>query len=274
MERARLVLFTSVFIATVLAGTLGFVHIEGMHILDALYFSIVTISTVGYGDIHPMSQEGKLLAIVIIIAGGGTFFGILASGAESVLSRREKCNRLEKLSMIIGVFFSEVGMKLLRQILDTDLKAAHLAQVFNVDDSWSKKNYTATKKYLQSYTYEVDIRRADAQELLALLQGSTPTLLRLLENPLLLEHETFTELLRSVFHLKEELERRHTFTEADLNHLTGDLKRVYHWLLLEWLEYLHYLQVNYPYLFSYSSAMNPVLQLQEQKHAAAPQSDG
>ncbi len=259
MERARLLLFTSVFAATVLIGTLGFVHIEGMHILDALYFSIVTISTVGYGDIHPNSPEGKLLTIVIIIAGGGTFFGILASGAETMLSRREKSNRLEKLSMIIGVFFSELGMKLLHQMLDCDLKADHLAQVFRVDSGWTRKNYSSTRKYLRSYKYEVDIRRADAQELLKLLQDSTPTLLRLLENPLLLEHETFTELLRSVFHLKEELERRHAFTEDDLNHLTGDLKRAYHWLLLQWLEYLHYLQVNYPYLFSYSSAMNPVL---------------
>ena len=103
----------------------------------------------------------------------------------------------------------------------------------------------------------MDIRRTDAQGLLALLQESTPTLLRLLENPLLLEHEAFTELLRTVFHLKEELERRHAFTEDDLTHLTGDMKRAYHWLLLQWLEYLHYLQVNYPYLFSYSSAEMP-----------------
>ncbi len=257
MEKTRLILFTSVFFATVLVGTLGFVHIEGMHILDALYFSIVTISTVGYGDIHPMSPEGKLLAIVIIITGGGTFFGILASGAETMLSRREKSNRLQKLNMVIGVFFSEVGMKLLHQMLDSDLKADHLAQVFAVDSSWTKKNYTATKKYLQKYSYNVDIRRTDAQGLLALLQESTPTLLRLLENPLLLEHEAFTELLRTVFHLKEELERRHAFTEDDLTHLTGDMKRAYHWLLLQWLEYLHYLQVNYPYLFSYSSAEMP-----------------
>ena len=62
--------------------------------------------------------------------------------------------------------------------------------------------------------------------------------LRLLENPNLLEHETFTELLWAVFHLTDELAARKDLTtlqESDFNHLLGDINRVYAALTRQWL---------------------------------------
>jgi len=85
-------------------------------------------------------------------------------------------------------------------------------------------------------------------------------LLRLLENPVLLEHESFTRLLRAVFHLTEELNRRGTFEdlpESDYQHLAGDTRRVYRRLVSEWVDYMGYLKQNYPYLFSLAVRTNP-----------------
>ena len=93
----------SVFFAIMVLGTLGFMLLEGRNLVDALYFSIVTIATVGYGDIHPATQAGKFFAIVLIVLGVGTFLGVVANATEMMLSKRETQARMEKLNMVIGV---------------------------------------------------------------------------------------------------------------------------------------------------------------------------
>jgi len=76
----------------------------------------------------------------------------------------------------------------------------------------------------------------------------------------LLEHETFTELLRAVFHLTEELEQRNDLrhlSRADYEHLELDTERAYKLLIYEWLQYMEYLMNEYPYLFSLALRTNP-----------------
>jgi len=85
-------------------------------------------------------------------------------------------------------------------------------------------------------------------------------MVRLLENPVILEHQSFTGLLQSVFHLTEELERRKNLDAlpaADIEHLAGDINRVYRLISGEWLSYMKYLKNNYPYLFSLAIRTNP-----------------
>jgi hypothetical protein len=75
-----------------------------------------------------------------------------------------------------------------------------------------------------------------------------------------LEHETFTELLRAVFHLTEELEQRNDLrhlSRADYEHLELDTERAYKLLIYEWLQYMEYLMNEYPYLFSLALRTNP-----------------
>ena len=60
--KLRLKIVFGVLIVVIALGTLGFKFIEGLSLVDAFYFSIVTITTVGYGDIHPSTEPGKILA--------------------------------------------------------------------------------------------------------------------------------------------------------------------------------------------------------------------
>jgi len=93
-----------------------------------------------------------------------------------------------------------------------------------------------------------------------LLVGKRDFLVRLLENPNLLEHESFTDLLWAAFHLTEELDARggfHGLPDTDRQHLAGDVKRVYSQLALQWLAYMEHLKTDYPYLFSLALRMNP-----------------
>jgi hypothetical protein len=76
----------------------------------------------------------------------------------------------------------------------------------------------------------------------------------------LLEHQTFTETLRTVFHVTEELERRKgagDLPDTDHAHIKGDLVRVYRNISLQWVDYMKYLKKNYPYLFSLAMRTNP-----------------
>lgn len=265
--RFRLRIYLIVFGAVILAGTLGFSVIEDLTLMDALYFSIVSIATVGYGDIHPVTAQGKILAIVMIILGVGTFLGVVANATEMMLNKREKIARLEKMNMVIGVFFSESGTSLLGYFSKADPAIERIRNDLIITGEWSGKSFEKAVKTLQGYDYAVDMRHIDLEHLRANLTEKRDFLLRLLENPMLLEHEAFTELLRAVFHLTEELTFRNDLLhipKTDVQHLAGDIRRVYTLLVVQWLYYMQHLRNNYPYLFSLAIRTNPF------NHLASP----
>ena len=116
------------------------------------------------------------------------------------------------------------------------------------------------EEILQNRDFTIDIHKGNLEELRSFIIGKRSFLLRLLENPNLLEHDEFTELLWAVFHLAEELSHRESVTglpETDYDHLAGDIKRAYGLLVREWLSYMEHLKSNYPYLFSLAIRTNP-----------------
>jgi len=61
-----------IFLAIVIMiGSLGFSHFEGWPLLDSIYFTVVFLSTIGLGDLHPATEEGKIFATFIAISGVG-----------------------------------------------------------------------------------------------------------------------------------------------------------------------------------------------------------
>ncbi|WP_276355229.1 potassium channel family protein [Cohnella caldifontis] len=72
-----------------LSGTLFYVKEEGLSVLDALYFCVTTLSTVGHPDFEPKSPLGKAFTMIYIAAGTGLFFGLLFDLAKHILGTRE-----------------------------------------------------------------------------------------------------------------------------------------------------------------------------------------
>src|SRR4030043_153880 len=68
-----------VLLLVVLAGTIGYELIEGWPFLDSLYMAVITITTVGYAEVHPLSTAGQIFTIFLILGGVGTAFYILTS---------------------------------------------------------------------------------------------------------------------------------------------------------------------------------------------------
>ncbi len=249
-----------VLLVVVIAGSLGFMLLESLSFMDAFYFTIVTIATVGYGDIHPLTEAGKILSIILIISGVSTYVGVFANATEMLLTRREERVKQQKLNMIIGAFYSEAGMKLLTFFSNFDPQVDNVRKDLIVKSDWSGQEFSLVSRRLKSYNYEVMIKKEDLEELDSFLREKWSFLLRLLENPALLEHESFTQLLRAVLHLTEELSYRRGINDlpvTDLEHLSGDVKRVYKLLVYQWLDYMMYLKDNYPFLFSLALRTNP-----------------
>ncbi len=258
--RFRLMIYLIIFVAVVAGGTVGFKVIESKSWVDAFYFIIVTMATVGYGDVTPATAGGKIFAVVLIVLGVTTFLGVFANAAELALSRREKQVRMRKLNMVIGVFFSELGTRLIRDFSGADPNFEEIRRGMIVTDNWTHEDFLSVNGHLRAFKFGIKISNSDLVPFKELLLAKREFLVRLLENPILLDHESFTDLLRAVFHLTEELAFREIPSDlppADRAHIAGDMTRAYHLLVHQWLDYMEYLKVNYPYLFSLAMRTNP-----------------
>src|SRR2546428_14092821 len=68
----RLRLSLALLAAVVACGTLGYVLIAGYPLLDAFYMTVITLTTVGHGEVHPLSPPGRIFSIGLIAVGPGT----------------------------------------------------------------------------------------------------------------------------------------------------------------------------------------------------------
>lgn len=67
------------------AGVAGYSFIEGWDFLDSLYMTVITLATIGYGEIHPLSDPGRVFTIVLILGGIGVMTYIFTSITELLL---------------------------------------------------------------------------------------------------------------------------------------------------------------------------------------------
>nr|WP_255768858.1 potassium channel family protein [Maritalea mediterranea] len=92
-ETVRTIL--SVTLIIIFLTSLLYMWIEGWGFIDSLYFSVMTISTVGYGDFTPKTDIGKFLTIVYVISGMGIFVALVTRIANTML--RQSAEEIEEL---------------------------------------------------------------------------------------------------------------------------------------------------------------------------------
>lgn len=253
-------IYLAVLAIVFLIGVLGFMAVEGLSPLDSVYYVVVTVATVGYGDITPRTAAGKVLGIFIIIAGFGSFVAVFANVVENLVDRSEARNRRRKVNMIIGVFFSEFGTEMLGRFSRADPEAGEIRRDLVVKDAWGAAEFRRVRERLRAHKYRIDGSRLELEEIRRFLSGKSGFLLALMENPVLFEDDTFTNLLKAVFHLEDELLRRGDLSAippSDRAHLVTDAARAYRPLALQWLDSMEHLKENHPYLFSLAMRTNP-----------------
>ncbi|OGR23519.1 MAG: hypothetical protein A2X79_00960 [Desulfuromonadaceae bacterium GWB2_53_15] len=181
---------------------------------------------------------------------------------EQIMKERERQTILRKLNMVIGVFFSEVGNHLLKELSNYVIISTDLRRELQVTGHWNDEDFRRALTYLQTHDLSIDCSGCNKQQLKDFLLSRRSFLVGLLENQNLLEHEEFTDLLWAVFHLVEELDARVSLDDMsnnDVDHINGDIKRAFGYLSREWVLYMQHLKKDYPYLFSLAVRLNPMV---------------
>jgi voltage-gated potassium channel len=77
---------TRFVLIAITSGTVFYWLVEGLRPVDALYFSVTTLTTVGYGDFSPETTAGKLFTIVYVLVGVGLLLAFLGRVAGQVVA--------------------------------------------------------------------------------------------------------------------------------------------------------------------------------------------
>jgi voltage-gated potassium channel len=122
--------WTASLLALLVAGSLGFMWLEGWGFFDSLYMTVTTLTTVGYGEIHPLDRLGRIYNMVLILTGMGVMLYIVGSLArvviegelQSVLGKRKLIKHIKRLKnhyIICG--FGRIGEIIARQLKNRGL---------------------------------------------------------------------------------------------------------------------------------------------------------
>jgi voltage-gated potassium channel len=84
--RARLARFAIILAAILAAGTLGYMLIEGWSFADAIYMTVITLSTVGFSEVQPLWPDGQLFTTALIVAGVGAVAFLFSTIGQQIVS--------------------------------------------------------------------------------------------------------------------------------------------------------------------------------------------
>ena len=89
MQRIKqIIISVSLSVVLVIFGSLGYVLIEGWSFFDALYMTVITLATVGYGEVHLVSTEGRMFTVVLIILGVGYYLYVVGNIIQFLVEGR------------------------------------------------------------------------------------------------------------------------------------------------------------------------------------------
>lgn len=119
---------SQVSIILVSAGAvLGYMELEGWNFVDSLYMVVITLSTVGFGEVHPLTEAGRTMTTILILTGVGNFAFILGAFSQILvegklykfLGRRRVLKSIDRLRdhcIICG--YGRIGSVVAKEILD------------------------------------------------------------------------------------------------------------------------------------------------------------
>lgn len=104
-------------------GTVGYMVIEGWNLMDSLYMSVITLSTIGYREVNPLNTAGKIFTMIFIILGVGTAFYSFTLIAETVVESgiilkkiiQLRIRRMEHHYIVCG--YGKTGKRIVKELL-------------------------------------------------------------------------------------------------------------------------------------------------------------
>ncbi len=177
-----------------------------------------------------------------------------------LLHHREQKAVRDKINMLVGAFFSELGTELLEIFASFDLQAHKIKGPLSTPHEWSESEFLNIRNTVERHDSDIKNGKADFAAVDSVLRRNKNFLLDLIQNQSLLQNESFTNLVWAVYHLAKEMEHRGDLSDLpddDHQHLSQDIARVYELMLLQWVDYMQHLRHCYPYMFSLAGRTNP-----------------
>lgn len=228
-------------------------RLSDISIIIMLLALSVIIYFIHYGIFHDAHH------IWIYFIGDLGFMGIealiLYYVIDSLLRVREKLATRKKLNMLAGIFFYDLGIKIFNFLNLFIMNGTQCASEICVQEKWQNGEFKKAGEKAKNVELKLRYDSTALENLAKELKRGKELIIRLMENPSLHEHEVFSDMLMSLFHLTEELLRRDDLKnndEEDKSHLLNDIKRLYIYLAQLWLEYMQHLKENYKYLYLYN----------------------
>jgi voltage-gated potassium channel len=140
--------FIGLFFAAVLAvGTAGYVLIEGWNLTEALYMTVITISTVGFTEVHPLTTGGRWFTTILILVGVGGAAYLFSTVADYIVTgelrgtlekrrMQKKADLMQDHYIVCG--YGRVGKQVVQEL------QAHGAPVVVIDNDPDKAGLPAT----------------------------------------------------------------------------------------------------------------------------------
>ncbi len=134
----------------ILIGTLGFMTIEHWNLLDSFYMTVITISTVGYGEVHPLSPDGRIFASFLIIVTLGTVFYVFTmfgqffiegeiSGVFAKTRRQKKMNKLKNHYIVCG--YGKIGRTVVKGLEKEGVPFVVIDNNHDLESEFEEKSY-------------------------------------------------------------------------------------------------------------------------------------
>lgn len=134
-RRRRFIILLGLIAGVLAVGTIGLHETDGKSYWDSFYWTVVTIATIGYGDIYPVSFWARIVFFFVVIVGIGTFATALTELASYFMERKllemRGLHRAQMQSHTIIVGYDEGTEELLHQLKERNLEAIVVAE--NVD---------------------------------------------------------------------------------------------------------------------------------------------
>lgn len=171
---ALLVIVVFGILGTLYFGSRGGFNVPVTNLVDAAYFTFVTMSTVGYGDIYPVSQDARIFVIVLVTLGIGIFFGtIVALFGEFMNNRIQgitgRMTSFEKRSLnkhVILVGSNTTNLYLAEKLSE---RSERFIVVTNSEESAEAMKRQGYKAYVADSTSEVDMKQFEPNKAKAII---------------------------------------------------------------------------------------------------------
>lgn len=171
---------------------------------------------------------------------------------DKILDKKQKLNSIEKINVVIGAFYNEVGNSLIKILSKGDKKIDAVREEININYNWSSERFQNLIELLKVHTCEIDIDKIDIRKIVKLLNHKDTLIINLMINESIKEYKGFIQLLMVLIHLRDQLQFVDNIESVDdlkYKNIKEEICKSYNILLIQWVLYIKELKEIDYYLF-------------------------